>query len=255
MGNGDWSSKWPNDHLFIDDFGKLVWFDVLTDIVKISHFVSQVPTDLSPIPSSYISFIDGRIPMCINHLGWVYIRVKFESEEVFYQKFGEVDVSRFGESELPPDFEVTFSKVTTLVNKSLVRKSELLEKMNNELKQELTNKLDSLEKVNVQLKKELSQAQQSNFTELRDGLILNFSKVGGRIHRMVVRSIQNQLKLVSEINNDGDRWATMGATVILKEGAQYLGFVVVKNDGKIGVKFDLTRLNSLDNQTLLASVV
>nr|CAA07068.1 29 kDa protein [Pea early-browning virus] len=254
MGNGDWSSRWPNDHLFIDDFGKLVWFDALTDIVRISHFVSQVPTDLSPIPSSYISFIDGRIPMCVNHLGWVYIRVKFQSEEVYYQKFGEVDVSGFGESELPPDFEITFKKVTTLVDRSLMRKAELLEKTNAELRLELSNKLVSLEKEKVRLQEELSR-KHGNFAEMRDGLILNFSKVGGRIQRMIVRSIQNQFKLVSEINNDGDRWATMGASIVLREGTKYLGFSVVTDNGRTGVEFDLTRLNALDAGTLLASVV
>nr|CAB88865.1 27K transmission helper protein [Tobacco rattle virus] len=238
MVNGTWADKWPVENLFIDDFGKLVWFDILDDVVRITHFVSQVPTDLSNIPKAFISFIDNRVPMCINSKGWMFIRVKVDGEDVYYQKLGELDVSSFGDSILPPDFEFKFTKVTVPVDKQLV------------------SKVNSLERLNAQLTTDLSQARTlKNFEELREGLVLNYSKAGGRLFRMVVRMIGGNWKLVSEINNDSDRWATTSANLVLKPDAQYLGYKVVKRFNVIGLEFDLARLNAIDVPTLLASVV
>nr|BCA93639.1 29kDa protein [Pea early-browning virus] len=237
MGNGNWADKWPIENLFIDDFSKLVWFDVLTDVVRITHFVSQVPTDLSNIPQSFISFVDNRIPMCVNSRGWVYIRIKVANEDVYYRKLGEIDVSNFGNEDLLPDFEVKFLKVTIPVDKSLV------------------TKIDSLEKSNARLVDDLKQARTlKNFEELREGLVLNYAKVGGRIHRRIVRTISGVWKLVYEINNDADRWAATSASVLSLD-TQYLGYKVVSRFGVLGLEFDLARLNALDMPTLLASAV
>nr|ABE27894.1 2b protein [Tobacco rattle virus] len=238
MVNGDWSDKWPVENLFVDDFGKLVWFDILSDVVGITHFVSQVPTDLSKIPKSFISFIDNRVPMCINSRGWMYLRVKVDGKDVYYQKLGELDISSFGDAFLPPDFEFKFLKVTVPVDEQLVSKAT------------------SLERLNAQLTTDLKQARTlKNFEELREGLVLNYSKTGGRLYRMVTRMIGGNWKLVAEINNDSDKWATLSANLVLKPDAQYLGYKVVRRFNVVGLEFDLTRLNAMDIPTLLASTV
>ncbi|CAA36126.1 unnamed protein product [Pea early-browning virus] len=249
----NWATLWPNDRLFLSDTYQLIWFDIEADRIEHKHFKAQNSEDISMIPKGFVSFVDNRLPMCINHKGEVYIRVG-SFDTAYYQKFGDLDVSDFDDQVLPPDRDFTFNKVVfgdvpqeQLDNQIRDLQSEvsILTSRNVEMN---VRENDLLKKVS-ELEKQIRQSSHNYEKVVEDGVVLSYRKAGGLLNRMVVL---NRRLVGQRFVTNQRRWENIIMGSGVHDGSSYMAFNFKESGGSLKVTFDFDKLQNLSPDDLLA---
>nr|AOW42047.1 2b protein [Tobacco rattle virus] len=253
----DWVTLWPNDQLFLSDTYQLVWFDETSDKVEHKHFSYQTSSNLLTIPRSYLSFVDNRLPMCINHKGNVYIKVG-TGGDAYYQKFGDLDVSNFNDDFLAQDAHFVFNNVVIGDDNDAGKTEELLslKRKVEVLQSEILSSREHSDSVISKLKSDLAQAKTNYFVKVEPGLVLGYGKAGGELARTVVAIVSTKLVVLGErYIRDSRAWKQLGVLHNIKSGSKYVAYDFVEENGIMYTTYSIGRLKDLSVEELFSSVV
>nr|CAA08872.1 2b, 29K protein [Tobacco rattle virus] len=247
---------WPNDQLFLSDTYQLVWFDETRDKVEHKHFSYQASNDLLSIPKSFLSFVDNRLPMCINHKGAVYIKVG-TGGDAYYQKFGDLEVSKFNDDFLPQDAHFVFNNVVIGDNDDVSKTEELasLKKKNEVLQSEVVTSREHSDAIISKLKLDLVQSKMNYSVKVEPGLVLGYGKAGGELTRTIVSIVKTNLVVLGErYVRDSHAWKQMGVLHNIKSGSRYVAYTFVEESGVMYITYSIGKLRDMSVEELLSSV-